>query len=32
MKAYYLYVEECQRSNVEPLSYQEWIVLDDLVD
>lgn len=31
-KAYQQYVDECERSSIEPLSFQEWNVLDDMVD
>jgi hypothetical protein len=30
--SYLKYVDECARSKMEPLSYEDWIVLDDLVD
>jgi len=31
-QAYQAYEMECKRSNIEPLSYDEWFALDDLVD
>jgi hypothetical protein len=31
-RAYLGYVDECKRSKMEPLPYDEWLALDDMVD
>lgn len=30
--AYLQYVAECERSNMEPLEYAEWLELDAMLD
>lgn len=31
-RAYQQYVDECNRRLMEPLNYNEWLEVDDLVD